>query len=195
MFAIENTRTRNSLRTVFEGIFQKYGRDFDEDDEVDLLSLKVVKAGGHLARIKPLAFGRAFRGKGPQQSTDGSPDWLAADPLEEEEDDDEDLGEDVFEFGGRARAQANRVAHIQSSFNQAVASRRAKDASHHRAKDDTLPAPSQKRPRTFHAALLRIFCEEQRQTRQDTRRHCGRPDCFDCVLLTQALLPPPLDRR
>lgn len=193
MFAIENTRTRNSLRTVFEGIFQKYGRDFDEDDEVDLLSLKVVKAGGHLARIKPLAFGRAFRGKGPQQSADDAPGWLPTDPLDEDED---DLGEDVFEFGGRVRAQANRVAHIQSSFNQAVASRRAKDDDSHQAwpKDgDALPA-SRKRPRTFHAALLRILREEQRQTRQDTRRQCGRPDCFDCVLLTQALLPPS-DRR
>lgn len=41
MFGMQ--KTRDSLKQAFENLFDKYGREFDDDDEIDILSLEVVK--------------------------------------------------------------------------------------------------------------------------------------------------------
>ncbi len=41
----ELQKTKDSLKQAFENLFEKYGREFEEDDEIDLFSLEVVKTG------------------------------------------------------------------------------------------------------------------------------------------------------
>lgn len=75
MFVLENRETRKSLRNVFSRIFEKYERNFQEDDEIDLESMKVTQSAGHLARLKRLQFGSIFkhrRVRGPKFSLQGS---------------------------------------------------------------------------------------------------------------------------
>lgn len=36
-------KTRDSLKEAFENLFEKYGREFDDDDEIDIMSLEVVR--------------------------------------------------------------------------------------------------------------------------------------------------------
>ena len=83
MFSIENSETRKSLKSVFENIFAKYGREFDEDDEVDLMSLQVTRPGGHLARLKPVHFGAAFKRKPPPNPQEELNDTTIYDDLDE----------------------------------------------------------------------------------------------------------------
>lgn len=178
MFAIENAKTRNSLRTVFENIFAKYGRDFEEDDEIDLISLSVIKPGGHLARIKPLAFGRAFKDR--KHNSEG--------PLDNNNNQRaittqlEDFEEDVFETE-RKRLQpavsTEVVARIRSSFNKAVAStKKSKKTSN----DWFLM-------RTYQSfdSLLLALCQRERRIFKDSASlyRCLHPigKCFDCTLL------------
>lgn len=63
MLSLSCEETRKSLKSVFENIFSKYDREFDEDDEVDLLDMKVIKPGGHLARLTRQNFGNVFKKK------------------------------------------------------------------------------------------------------------------------------------
>ena len=62
-FAIEHDKTRASLQNAFEGLFSKYGRSFESDDEIDIIDLKVVKKGRTLEGMRPLEFGEAFHKK------------------------------------------------------------------------------------------------------------------------------------
>lgn len=41
MFGLQ--KTRDSLKEAFESLFEKYGKEFDDDDEIDIMSLEVVK--------------------------------------------------------------------------------------------------------------------------------------------------------
>lgn len=41
MFGLQ--KTRDSLKEAFENLFEKYGKEFDDDDEIDIISLEVVK--------------------------------------------------------------------------------------------------------------------------------------------------------
>lgn len=41
MFGLQ--KTRDSLKEAFEILFEKYGKEFDDDDEIDIMSLEVVK--------------------------------------------------------------------------------------------------------------------------------------------------------
>lgn len=41
MFGLQ--KTRDSLKEAFESLFEKYGKEFDDDDEIDIISLEVVK--------------------------------------------------------------------------------------------------------------------------------------------------------
>src|ERR1700729_4106990 len=68
-FVFENPATRESLKNAFESLFAKYGRSFDDDDEIDLVNLKIIKRGNHLTKIKALRFGETFKGTGLKTSS------------------------------------------------------------------------------------------------------------------------------
>ncbi|PJF16895.1 hypothetical protein PSACC_03309 [Paramicrosporidium saccamoebae] len=158
MFAIENEQTRKSLKSAFENIFAKYGRDFAEDDEVDLGSMEVTKPGGHLARLKSVAFGRAFKDR--QHSFDKEFEHKA--PLE--------IDEDVFETDrrkNRPTADPVQVAQIRYSFNYAVASKVKKP------RDQNCPDD----PPSFHSILLDIRQSQKDRARQYPITH--ERNCFD----------------
>lgn len=60
-FLIENAATRASLKSAFDHLFCKYGRDFSDDDEIDLTDLSIVKLGKHVAQERPRDFGDCYR--------------------------------------------------------------------------------------------------------------------------------------
>lgn len=65
MFGLQ--KTRDSLKEAFESLFDKYGKEFDDDDEIDILSLEVVrksttKNGSNVQ--KPRKFGFLYKKTG-----------------------------------------------------------------------------------------------------------------------------------
>lgn len=178
MFSIANTETRRSLKAVFENIFAKYGRDFVEDDEIDLVSLEVTKPGGHLARIKPLQFGEAFRRK-MVQSPEASPAFEATE-------------EDIFGLDkgvlGHSEddEQATRATATQLRFNLVNAIAQSGTASRRKKLKGT-PNRGQKRRKrkivTFDTVLTEILEEEARAMVVGLRAPHAT-GCFDCLLFT-----------
>lgn len=59
-------KTRDSLKEAFEALFDKYGREFDDDDEIDIMSLEVVKhhQGRRTDAQRPKKFGFLYKKKG-----------------------------------------------------------------------------------------------------------------------------------
>ena len=59
-------KTRDSLKEAFESLFEKYGREFDDDDEIDILSLEVVKKSSNKDSMiqKPRKFGFLYKKQG-----------------------------------------------------------------------------------------------------------------------------------
>lgn len=55
--------TRDSLKQAFESLFEKYGKEFDDDDEIDILSLKVVKKSNFKSKDiqRPRKFGYLYQ--------------------------------------------------------------------------------------------------------------------------------------
>lgn len=184
MFSIANTETRRSLKTVFENIFAKYGREFVEDDEIDLVSLEVTKPGGHLARIKPLQFGEAFRRKvaQPSEASHASPTF-------------ETTEEDIFELGkgtlgpSEDEEQATRATATQLRFNLVNAIAQSETASRRKKLKGT-PNRGQKRRkrkvRTFDTILTEILEDEARVTVVGLRAPHAT-GCFDCLLFNAIL--------
>lgn len=64
MFGLQ--KTRDSLKEAFESLFDKYGREFDDDDEIDILSLEVVKKSTTKSSNiqKPRKFGFLYKKTG-----------------------------------------------------------------------------------------------------------------------------------
>lgn len=61
-------KTRDSLKEAFESLFEKYDREFDDDDEIDILSLEVVRKSTNRksALQKPKKFGFLYKKKDEQ---------------------------------------------------------------------------------------------------------------------------------
>ena len=64
MFGLQ--KTRDSLKEAFENLFEKYGKEFDDDDEIDIMSLEVVKKSTSMnsEMQKPLKFGFLYKKEG-----------------------------------------------------------------------------------------------------------------------------------
>ncbi len=62
-------KTRDSLKEAFETLFEKYGREFEDDDEIDILSLEVVHKSRKKksALQKPKKFGFLYKKKDEPQ--------------------------------------------------------------------------------------------------------------------------------
>jgi hypothetical protein len=86
----ENAQTRASLKSAFDNLFKKYGRDFADDDEIDLLDLEIVKGGKHIGREKRRDFGSCFKKTSHEligSTDDPSGKNEMSDPMEENYDD------------------------------------------------------------------------------------------------------------
>lgn len=60
-FYFGHQETRQSLKKSFESLFVKYDHEFQDDDEIDLLSMKITKNGKHLDSISTaMKFGELF---------------------------------------------------------------------------------------------------------------------------------------
>lgn len=64
MFGLQ--KTRDSLKEAFENLFEKYGKEFDDDDEIDIISLEVVKKSNKKDSElqRPRKFGFLYKKKG-----------------------------------------------------------------------------------------------------------------------------------
>lgn len=101
-FLIENAETRASLQSAFDHLFRKYGRDFDDDDEINLEDLSITKVGGHVGLDRPRLFGSIYR-----RSRDGATasDMLDDfdDPLLEKEEEEENYDDVFVRLSGRVK--------------------------------------------------------------------------------------------
>lgn len=68
MFGLQ--KTRDSLKEAFESLFEKYGKEFDDDDEIDILSLEVVKKSNknNSELQRPRKFGFLYKKEGNKSS-------------------------------------------------------------------------------------------------------------------------------
>ena len=61
-------KTRDSLKDAFENLFEKYGHEFEDDEEIDIISLEVVKRSTNLRNNnniqKPKKFGFLYKKEG-----------------------------------------------------------------------------------------------------------------------------------
>ncbi|KZZ91921.1 Centromere protein Scm3 [Ascosphaera apis ARSEF 7405] len=55
-------RSVKHLQSTFEDIIQRYGKDFPEDDEIDLRTGDITVNNGHIARLHQAEFGDGFGG-------------------------------------------------------------------------------------------------------------------------------------
>jgi hypothetical protein len=58
--AIEHDRTRQRLKHAFERLFDKYDKNFSEDDEIDIVNLQIVKRGRTLRKMRSVEIGDAY---------------------------------------------------------------------------------------------------------------------------------------
>lgn len=104
-FLFENAATRASLKSAFDHLFCKYGREFDDDDEIDLQDLSIVRVGGHVLNEKTRGFGSCYK-KSSSRNVSGQAS------VEVSEIEQEDNYDDVFvRISGKvkAAAQMNRI--------------------------------------------------------------------------------------
>ena len=61
-------KTRDSLKEAFESLFEKYGHEFEDDEEIDIISLEVVKKSANTSKNsnlqKPKKFGFLYKKEG-----------------------------------------------------------------------------------------------------------------------------------
>lgn len=138
---LETARTRNDLRlkSIFEGIFKKYGKDFTEvGDEIDLESGKIIVDNGHLTGME----GEVDTGEnGEEGDADGS-GWLyeSLGPGEMEErvhgeQDDGEGSENDGDFVGGDNAVSEATTELQAD-DGAWKWRRDIDEANHDYDDD-----------------------------------------------------------
>ncbi|KAH8813125.1 hypothetical protein F5884DRAFT_324871 [Xylogone sp. PMI_703] len=77
----------NKLKSAFENIFEKYGREFDGiGDEIDLYTGEVVVDNGHLLRMEgETDAGDSFRGRQMLRALTVEPDQVVIDSVEDDE--------------------------------------------------------------------------------------------------------------
>lgn len=118
-FLIENAATRASLKSAFDHLFLKYGREFADDDEIDLADLSIIKHGNHVAREQPRYFGTCFKKstllqqQQQQLCTENNlPNSLPEDPIERDKRQQEENYDDVFvRLSGKVK-EAHRIRQI-----------------------------------------------------------------------------------
>lgn len=177
-FSFQNLETRKSLKSVFENIFVKYGREFEEDDEIDLMSFEVTKAGGHLARTKPLKFGNVFKRK---SEAIVAADNILAGVFTSDAD-----GIDVFEAAISKKPRPNKTSRLQDSFVQAVSQSKNRESAFINEQSFLLRRkrgrPRKLKPTDFGSILKSILVSEHDiDAKQPLPRHIN--SCFDCVLV------------
>ncbi len=124
-FLFENAATRESLKLAFDKLFAKYDREFDDDDEIDLSNMSVVKVGGHVMKEKKRGFGTCY--KNHRRPDSSSRAELGTDSIMEEmldDSDQPDVYDDVFvKLTGKVKeAQLKRVPF--SPMNKKVVKRK-----------------------------------------------------------------------
>jgi len=94
-FLFENAATRASLKSAFDHLFCKYGREFEDDDEIDLSDLSIIKRGGHVGSEKARGFGSCYKKSRHMVLMESQQQDYSSHPeLEDEEQ--EDTYDDVF---------------------------------------------------------------------------------------------------
>lgn len=140
-FLIENAATRASLKSAFDHLFCKYGREFEDDDEIDLADLSIVNIGGHVLREKTRGFGSCYKKATREQDRALALEAAREVVVEEEQEDNYD---DVFKrISGNVKAAQMRARFEPLTFsplpplrpprrtesNQSIGSPRTKTAS------------------------------------------------------------------
>jgi len=198
MFAIENSSTRKSLKSVFDNIFAKYGRTFEKDDEIDLQSMEVSQTGGHLSRIKEIKFGSVFKHSRKYEFESDS-----SSSEDEPSIDDVDLGiielplnvDDIFQQE-KERIEPQLVQQIQSKFHRAIASSQEVPLPKKESLKDiktttTKEIVEEERggPITFDSVLYSFIRKEREQIAgKEAGERCTRESCFDCTFKKEIFL-------
>lgn len=196
---IENAQTRASLKSAFDHLFRKYGRDFSDDDEIDLMGLEIVKGGKHIDKVQPRYFGSCFKrteASASRAAGEAKSDRPTHPPARVASRDD-DTYEDVF-------VQLSQRVRQASSFPLPPLHRRdirptgkapgARPAAPHISKpkrhsgsSSSRSAPEGPRSREFGEVLWDIIRLEARSAGPVARVCvCNRLECFSCAMVNIA---------
>lgn len=172
-FAIEHEKTRLSLKDAFEELFAKYDREFEEEDEIDILNLKVVRKGGFLSKSRIQEFGECYR-KRTKRSTES---------LSEEDESSDHIDNQVLDQVCKS-IKKTRVALRQDNL-----------LSHkkHFSPFTVLSEPMELRwdgHQAFDTALYSMIkdeCKEEQRLEDEISQvyDCHCKTCFNCVLLKE----------
>jgi len=184
MLWIENTATRKSLKNAFDGIFARYGRKFEDDDEIDLTELAVVKRGHHLSMSETREFGSVYRSDQYRSEAFGHV-YENAHAIPEEYD---TIGEDVFITSAKSANVPVAPEQIMALRSHLLSHLEVYDPqeSDPRLMIETQGKPRirKKRDRTFDSILESICMAELEAIRRrpiKCHQSCSE-SCFECIL-------------
>jgi hypothetical protein len=180
--AIEHEKTRLSLKDAFEDLFSRYDREFEDEDEIDIVNLRVVRKGGFLANSAVKEFGECYRkrSENPLGPSDSSGPDSSADEYD-------DIDEQVFERVCKRIKKSQAIARLNSLplFDHTI----------HFAPISMLCEPIKtewKGQYSFDSILYTLvkneFIEEKEAIKALTEeRICTCNVCFDCILLNEMI--------
>lgn len=189
--AIEHEKTRLSLKDAFEDLFARYDREFDEEDEIDIINLKVVKKGGFLSKSKVAEFGEFYKKRrttvtdDPDACLSEAEKTSGADTEDSEtEEMDEEVLEKFFKRIKKSQAIAKATAHLTAMDHQIHFTPRA---------DMFQPIPLDwKGSFSFDSVLFGLVRDDLKRSREvewglvaAENRICTCNKCFDCILIKE----------
>lgn len=186
--AIEHEKTRLSLKDAFEDLFSRYDREFDEEDEIDIINLKVVKKGGFLSKSKVAEFGEFYKKRKTTSNMEGANDNTSGAESESSESETDEMDEEILEkFFKRIRksqAIAKATSNLPSLDHQIHFTVRA---------DMFQPIPLDwKGSFSFDSILFGLVNDDLKRSREvewaltdKENRTCNCNKCFDCILIRE----------
>lgn len=192
--AIEHEKTRQSLKDAFEDLFVKYGREFDDGDEIDIMNLRIVKKGGFLANSAVINFGNRYkksREHQHHQNHHNQSDDELTEPsdfhTEDDFDSNDEIDEQVFEQVCTRIKKSQAISRLQSSNEPAY------DFTVHFVPNSILCESIKTEFRGQHHfdSLLFVLIKEEIREDDESRnslvnqdkRLCHCNQCFNCLLL------------
>lgn len=161
--AIEHDRTRQHLQNAFEGLFAKYDRNFESDDEIDIMDLSVVKRGRTLECMgRPLEFGDAYRYKRHKRKKKNKHKLVI---------------NNTMQHGKKNKKKTNKKERIDinNSIFETI-----------RNVNQRIVNAIPENPRDFNSVFKNLVKREREQYKEGNRKcDCDLSNCFECTFFTQ----------
>jgi Centromere protein Scm3 len=179
--AIEHEKTRLSLKDAFEDLFARYDREFEDEDEIDIVNLRVVRKGGFLAKCPTKEFGECYRKRSEQLQVSSDSSELGSSAADEND----DIDEQVFERVCKRIKKSQAIARLNSLplFDHTI----------HFAPVSVLCDPVKTDWRgaySFDSVLFTLIRHEYTEEKDAVRaliqeKICSCNNCFSCILLKE----------